>query len=667
MSLAKPHKDIEISPDGSNATINHLAAEDIFGEKVSTESVVSILAANGITNHIDTLAIEIAVENSNKTGKPIENLIAARARINHEISFLDINGLSVRDLIQEIDYARKTEIAINNYNPEAKTDFKARFVTEETIICSIKEADKEDILGRKLKKQTIPVKLKAGTNVEVNESFNGITFIAKQTGYLVVDSQMRVNIVSPFKYANDRMTIHFIILPLKHAESYKELLNYYASKFQDIVIKDQACCDLFTITERVMKAETEGGLIDHIIIAKGMRPIPGKSAEIKICVDTERDKHDGETSIIDYMKKAHYTMVNKGDLLAEITLSIDGIAGIDVYGNAVDADQVKAQDIKIGENIRVEENDETAILYAKKDGCLIYNSNSISVSDILYINGDVGPETGNISQGSSVFITGNILNGFSVECKGDLIVNGSIENNVTVKCGSLVVKKGVFTKKGFVYVKHNADIGYIQEGKIRVSGDMTIQRYVYGAKIYCRGNLYVLGRGVSGSQRGAVMGSSISVLGCAVLDSVGNLNENTAIMCGSDQEMSYQIENSKMVISKLQSEVITLQKSINVDFSSTNVVEIISKLSAKQKKDIEAKLIEIKKVLTLIDSYKEKIEKLKEKAYAQELDNISIKIQRFIIPKTTFAIGNIVTNVNNILPGMTARLKGKELKLYPNR
>ncbi len=667
MSLVSPQKEILCEPDGSQAKVAFLAAENVFGEKITSDNVISKLSACGVVNHIDVIAIDTAVEWSNKTGEPITDLVAAQARIKHEISFQNSGSMTVQEVMSEIDFARKVYKVMVEGDEIPTVDFKSRFVGVDSVLCCIKEADQEDIFGRKLKKQNMPIKLKPGRNVAIVEMVDGVSFIAKETGYLAIDDQMCVHVISPFKYSADRITISFVILPLVGEYDYKELMNYYAKKYQEVVLADQLSCELMEVIDRINKVQAEGNIIDEIVVAKGRRPIQGKNAEINICVDAERDKHSGETSIIDFMRKAFYTMVKKDELLAEITLSVEGIPGIDVYGDEIPAISAKSKEIKIGDNIQVQESDEKVLLYAKSDGCLAYNNNLISVTDTFFINGDVGPDTGNITHGSSIFVKGNILNGFSVECRNELIVNGSIENNVEVRCGSLVVRKGVFTKKGLVYVRNDADIGYVQEANIRVTGDLTVQRYVYGAKISCRGNLCVLGRGVTGNQRGAVMGSMISVMGSAEIDSVGTTTENTIIACGGDKEMCIQLENAKAAISKLQAEVVLLQKSICIDFSSADAVELLAKLKPETKREVIGKLEEIKQLLIKIDIYKEKIDRLREKAFAKQLDSISIKVNRFIIPKTTFAIGDVATSVSSKMAGMTARLNGRDLKLYKNR
>ena len=659
-------KTIVCEPDGSLATINHLAAENIFGEKISVDDVISILAAHGIVSNIDTMAIEIAIEHSNKTGEPIENLIVAKARIKNEIAFADSDKLSASELMQEIDSARKAYNAYDFIDEEIDTCFQARFVSEDSLICQIIFADQENIFGDRIKKQNIPIVLKPGKNVSIAEAVNSISFTAENNGYLVIDENMKVNIVSPFQYSSDRMKLFFTLMPLKSTEDFQALLNYYAKEHQNLIIPDLGCIDLYSVMERVKLIEAENNTVEHLVVAQGISPIPGQNASITIHADTERDSLQNEIGISEYMRMAHYTMVSQGELLARISPAIEGMPGTDVYGNAIYLPYGQGKNIVIGDNIRAEDVNGSINLFAETEGCLIYNNYNIYVSDALHIDGDVGPDTGNISRGSSVIVNGNILSGFSVECKKDLIVKGSVENGAMVKCGSLVVKKGVFCKKGLVFVKNNADIGYIQDANIRVAGDLTVQRYIHGSKISIRGDLLVLGRGVTGNQRGAVMGSRISVLGCASIHSVGNISDETLIACGIDQEMSAQIENSEAVISNLQSEVAAKQKCICIDLNNANAIEVLSKLPKEQKDHIAETLKDIKNTLNIIDTYKEKIEALKEKAYAEDLSFVSIIIKNFIIPKTTLAIGSNSTTISQKLLASKARLEKNKVKLYPS-
>ena len=660
-------KNIVCDSEGSIATINHLAAENIFGEKVTPEDVISVLAAHGIVSNIDTMAIEIAVEISNKTGEPIENLVVAKSRVKNEYVFANSICKETSDLIRSIDSARKAYNAYHQISEEESSGFQTRFVKENSLVCQILFADQENIYGEKVKKQNLPIVLKPGNNISFSETMNSVSFHAEKDGYLVIDENMRIHVISPFQYTSDRMKLLFIIMPLASNEEYKELLNYYAKEHQTLVLPDLATVDLYSVMERVKLVEAEQDIVEHLVIAQGVSPIPGQNASIELLADTEREKHEGEISIAEYMKMGHYTMVSDGELLAKLTPAIEGVPGTDVYGNKILSPETSGKEVEIGDNIRTEEIDDVVHLYAAKDGCLLYNNYRISVSDALHIKGDVGPDTGNISQGSSVIVNGNIMSGFSVECKNDLIVKGSIENGAMVKCGNLIVRKGVFCKKGLTFVKNNADICYIQDANLRVSGDLTVQRYIHGSRISVRGDLTVLGRGVTGKERGAVMGSRISVLGNATLHSVGNSNDETIIACGVDQEMHSQIENSETMISNLQSEVASKQNSIAIDLNSTNAVELLSNMPKYKKDQIAETLKEIKRLLNTIDIYNDKIEALKEKAYAEDLSIITISINNFIIPKTTLAIGSNYTSITQKLYSSKARLDSKgNIRMYPN-
>ena len=98
-------KQIICEPDGSIAIINHLAARTVFGDKITLDDLVAILTAHEVTSHIDTMALEIAVDKSHKTGEPIENVVAARARVNTEIIFEQTSRLDHAAFLKEVDRA----------------------------------------------------------------------------------------------------------------------------------------------------------------------------------------------------------------------------------------------------------------------------------------------------------------------------------------------------------------------------------------------------------------------------------------------------------------------------------------------------------------------------------------------------------------------------------
>ncbi len=649
-------KQVICEPDGSVAIISHLPATTIFGEKISLDDVIAILRAHGIMSHIDTMGLEIAVERSNKTGDPIENIIAARAQVSSDIIFEEMERVELKDFLSEIDSARKAYEMMVGGISDVGDDFKVRFVEEGKVVLQISEPEDEDIYGKKIKKRKIPVELRRGEGISEYNALGVRRFTAESTGYLVVDDKMRLSIISPFVVSEDKMKLIFSILPLRRKEQIRPLMTILTSQFNERVIGNQMKIDLYSVIERVQLLIESGDVAEHLLLAQGKEPTTGKDAVVKILAGSERQQHSGESTISDQMKQAQYCMVSQGEVLAEVTPAIPGDQGMNVLGTVLEPLSGKARDVIVGQNIKKDVTQDKIFYVAAKAGCFVCNNLSISVSDTLTINGDVGPRTGNIVQGASVIVNGNILPGFSVECKEDLIVNGSIENGAMVKCNGLIVRKGVFTRKGMVMVKSDADIGYIQDAVIRVNGKLVVQRYIHNSRVTVRGDLVVYGRGVQGHDRGAVMGSRVSVLGNSIFHSLGNENEDTVIMGGCDQDLQEQLLRSQTVMSSIQTDISMLQNQIGVDLTAADAAEVLKRLPQVQKDIIAEKLKKIKSLLADLKLYQSKYIELTEKTYASDLEAITINIQGHVIPKTTLAIGADSYAVNKRTGGGVVRL-----------
>ena len=649
-------KQILCEPDGSIAIINHLPATTIFGEKLTLDDMMAILTAHEVTNHIDTMALEIAVEKAVSSGEPIENVIAAKARVNTEIIFQDSERLDIPGFLSEIDSARKAFDFIISGEPYSDAEFAVRYVKEGMVVCQIVEADEEDIYGRKTRKRHIPIDLKRGEGVTEYKALGIKRYTADRSGYVIVDDKMRLNVISPFIISEDNMRLSFVVLPFKKSEDLKVLMKDLTIEYPELVIGNQATMDLYSVIERVQLLSDAGDMAEMMVLANGKHPVDGKEAVVNILVGSERETHDGEAELADHMKMAQYCMVDKDEVLVEVIKEIDGDYGMDVHGNELAPPDLKNRAYDVGQNIRKEESMEKILLIADKAGCFISNNNHFSVTDTLMIDGDVGPRTGNICQGSSVIISGNVLAGFTVECKDELIVKGSIENGAIIRCGNLIVKKGVFARKGMIHVKGNADIGYIQDAVVRVNGDLTVQKYLHNSNVTVRGNLNVYGRGVKGKDRGAVMGGRVSVLNSAVLHSVGNENEETAVVCGVDQDMYDQIVKGQTVMSSMQTDITMLKNQVGVDLEAPNAIDVLSNLSNANKAMVADKLKQIKALLIDIETYKSKIEQLSEKAFATDINKVSIAISSHLIPKTNLAIGTKVMQVSSKMGGGTAKL-----------
>lgn len=257
------------------------------------------------------------------------------------------------------------------------------------------------------------------------------------------------------------------------------------------------------------------------VFAKGLQPVHGKDASVEYFFNTNinlQPKHNEDGSV-DYHNLNTISRVEEGQLLATLHMEDRGKPGKDVFGKDLPPRSVKSMKLEFGRNIRLSE-DRTQI-FSEVTGHANLINGKVFVSDVYEVPGDVDNSTGNIEYNGNVHIQGSVRGGFSVIAKGDIIVEGVVEdallqseNQIVVKCGIHGMKRGVLEAQGNIITKfiENAKVfagGYIETGAIMYSEvSATHDVFVNEKKGFITGGTIRAGGKVEAQNIGSEMGAS---------------------------------------------------------------------------------------------------------------------------------------------------------------
>ena len=221
--------------------------------------------------------------------------------------------------------------------------------------------------------------------------------------------------------------------------------------------------------------ESAGG--GSFIAAKGVPPVPGENARVKMHVKPVipgPQRSDPDKDQVDYRELGSIVNVAKDRLLLEKVAPSPGKAGQDVFGVAIPAKPGKDSKLKYGKGVTLSP-DETKI-FAALDGKFVMAEGKPTVFGEHSVTGDVDMKVGNIVfGGATLTISGEVLPGFSVKCRGDIKIGQGINNSAVMAGGSLTVMGGV--------------VG--EEAKLRAKGDITVDFVENGPKLETAGYLRV--------------------------------------------------------------------------------------------------------------------------------------------------------------------------------
>lgn len=263
---------------------------------------------------------------------------------------------------------------------------------------------------------------------------------------------------------------------------------------------------------------------ETLIIAEATCQVEGSDAEITYFFNTDLTQKPkvNEDGSVDFHHLDVISSVCAGDLLAELKPAVQGKPGIDVCGGLLRPVKVKQKILRVGKNIKLSEDGLKA--YSEVNGHATVEGEQIFVSNMYEVPANVDTSTGDIEYEGNVLVHGNVLAGFSIKAKGDIVVEGVVEGanlraggHIILKRGIQGMDRGVLNANGNVISRfiESATVeagGYISadaimHSNVSAKGDITVD----GKKGYITGGIIRSGTLVSAKTIGSSMGTSTNI------------------------------------------------------------------------------------------------------------------------------------------------------------
>lgn len=301
-----------------------------------------------------------------------------------------------------------------------------------------------------------------------------------------------------------------------------------------------------------------GEIIPPIIVAKGTPSISGKHARVDLnfTIATKAELIEDEDGNIDYRELGLVNNVEKGQLLAKKTPSVEGTPGLDVYGEEVQPPPIREDNFVSGKNTYVSED--KLECYSAIDGQVILKKKMIHVSPIFTVAHDVDFRTGNISFNGSIIINGNVLSGFTVKAKEDITVMGVVEAATLIAGGNIFVKTGFKGgEKGLIKAKGNVTSKFIETGAVECYGNLLIETSIINANVTCYANIQVT------RNKGLIVGGDVKCVGDIYCNELGSkLGVTSTITLGDKFIIRQRTEETQEEISNFQNRYAKIKSSL---------------------------------------------------------------------------------------------------------
>jgi uncharacterized protein (DUF342 family) len=299
--------------------------------------------------------------------------------------------------------------------------------------------------------------------------------------------------VNRFKIAISKDQMEVKLYPLA------QVIDGALTTFEDVIEACRRENIKVELDERIIEKQLISNSPVETTIAKGVKPHDGKNGYLEYMVDMSAkpqfiaDTKDGNS--IDYKNSMQVTLVNAGDILANIIAPTEGEDGMDVRGKVIKSRPGEKVKLYLGEG--TEEKDGKIVVTAP--GTPSFQDDVVMIRRTYVLQGDVDLSTGNISFPGTVIIHGNVTEGFEVISEENVVINGLVS-------GAKVKAKGYIKCAGGIQGKEKTDIvaglfvaaKFVSAANIVADGDILITKDILHSKVSCLGELRLGGSLIGG-------------------------------------------------------------------------------------------------------------------------------------------------------------------------
>jgi uncharacterized protein len=294
------------------------------------------------------------------------------------------------------------------------------------------------------------------------------------------------------------------------------------------------------------------------IFAEHVEPVHGRDGWIEWCdgFNPEPQPEHAETQPngaepIDHYTGEQFISVRSGDCIATIHPPEPGLPGRDVHGGAIAAKPGKPCTMKPGAGITVSHMGEggPATVTAAADGVLRLNRDSLDVTRLMDVPGNVDFSTGHIEFDGTVSVRDSVRDRFRIRATGDVVVGGLVEA-ATIMCrGNLICRRGVAGRgEARVVIGGNLEAAFLNDLRGNIAGSLTVRREIIGCELIVGGEVR--------TPKGRMIGGMLVASGKLAIGAIGSeAQPPTTLRLGEAPLLIRRFESAEKRLAELAEEL----------------------------------------------------------------------------------------------------------------
>jgi uncharacterized protein (DUF342 family) len=512
-----------VSEDQYRATMD-IMAKGISRRPLKSGIIRGHLEDQKITHGIDDDAIRTAIMRSKKTGQVQENIVVAQGTPAVYGSDAQVKFTFRIGGAEPMEFKDSENETLEN----ARRDFILKGKTMAEVKEHQKSEDGMTIYGRKVH-TTKPrvIDIRPGDNVTTDKEKH--LFTAAAHGFCDY-SGGTVSLIPLFEVTSDKMSAQMTLYPphtVKRTLTREVILRLLHMEKIVYGIDERAIEEAVSglgreeVRSEELGVRSEGlsgipesdnsslltpnSSLPHSlpvkkVIARGREPQDGKDGFLEHHVSFSKKvgtkRPDGS---VDYRERNFIPTVSKGDLIITRHPPSRGRSGTDVFGhereakNGVDAPLVAGEGVKLVNEYSY---------YSIMDGAASLRERELRVHNVFVVNGDVDYNTGNIHFDGTVKITGSVRSAFSVEAKGSIYIEGTVDDALIEASENVVIQGGIFHKEsGLIKAKGTVEAFFATNANIEAVESIVICNDAVNCNLQTEGTILISkgkGRAVGG-------------------------------------------------------------------------------------------------------------------------------------------------------------------------
>ena len=199
---------------------------------------------------------------------------------------------------------------------------------------------------------------------------------------------------------------------------------------------------------------------------------------------------------------------------------------------------------------------------------------------------DVSTSTGDIEYDGNVHVKGNVITGFKIEAKGDIIVDGVVEGATLIAGGQIVLRRGIQgMNRGVLQAEGDIVTRFIENSEVKSGGNISTDAIMHST-VYAKGNVESTGK------RGLIIGGSVSAEGnISLKEAGGTMGTKTLLEICMDPALVEEYQSLEKQIAGMTEEIEKYNRTLGVYASKVKKGEKLPEDKMKQyqiaKKSVE--------------------------------------------------------------------------------